>query len=231
MPSADFLTRRRSVLAHLNHAYASGDEAAFERALDEVMLEKTSALMADVQRLSQSLLSAMGRFRSDSRFAELAAREMPDAKLRLDHVLKMTEDAAHRTLDIIEQSAPLADITVKRATELMDTLDDRSHNDIRLFLEDVRKNADKVRENLTEVMLAQGFQDLTGQILRGVRTLVVEVESTLKDFADVAGVSLAAKPASNAPDITPEGPAIPNITRNAVNAQSDVDDLIAGLGI
>jgi chemotaxis regulatin CheY-phosphate phosphatase CheZ len=71
----------------------------------------------------------------------------------------------------------------------------------------------------------------TGQILRGVRTLVGEIESVLQELASTAGVNLDLAELSTEPDTAPQGPAIPNITQNAVNGQSDVDDLIAGLGI
>ena len=88
-----------------------------------------------------------------------------------------------------------------------------------------------MRRNLTEVMLAQGFQDLTGQILRGVRTLVGEIESVLQELASTAGVNLDLAERPSGLDTSPQGPAIPNLTQNAVQGQSDVDDLIAGLGI
>jgi chemotaxis protein CheZ len=229
--AGEFVARHRAALAQLNHAYASGDEGNFELALEELFANRKSRVLADVHRLSDSLLAALAKFRSESRIATLAVKDVPDARLRLDHVLAMTEEAAHRTLDIIEQSAPLADATARGAAELTDTLDERSHKEIRHFLAEVRGNAEQVRRNLTDVMLAQGFQDLTGQILRGVRTLVGEIESVLQEFASIAGVDLTLAGLEEGPDTSPQGPAIPSITRNAVTAQGDVDDLIAGLGI
>lgn len=231
MADTGFVMRHRAALAQLNHAYAVGDEGEFELALDELFASRKSMVLSDVQRLSESLLGALTRFRSESRIATLAAKDIPDAQLRLDHVLTMTEEAAHKTLDIIELSAPLADATAKGAAALSDTLDERSHREIRHFLAEVRRNAEQVRRNLTDVMLAQGFQDLTGQILRGVRTLVGEVESVLHELASIAGVSLERPAEPDRPDTSLQGPAIPSLTRNAVTAQDDVDDLIAGLGI
>jgi chemotaxis protein CheZ len=107
----------------------------------------------------------------------------------------------------------------------------RSPDEIRRFLAQVRGNAEQVRGHLTEVMLAQGFQDLTGQILRGVRTLVGEVETVLHELASIAGVNLDLAEADKACDTSPQGPAIPAVTHNALSAQDEVDDLIAGLGI
>ncbi len=231
MTVSNLFTRHGVALAQLNRAFEAGDETSFDLALQELAASKTSQVLADVHRLSDVLLASLTRFRSESRIATLAVKDVPDARLRLDHVLKMTEDAAHRTLDIIEQTVPLADATARGAAALSDTLDERSHSEVRLFLADVRANAEQVRRNLTEVMLAQGFQDLTGQILRGVRTLVGEIESVLQELASTAGVNLDLAERSTEPDVSPQGPAIPDITRNAVNGQSDVDDLIAGLGI
>jgi chemotaxis protein CheZ len=215
MKASDFVTRHRAALADLNHAYACGDEGAFELALDELCASRKSVMLHDVQRMSESLLGALTRFRSDSRLAALTVTEVPAAGLHLDHVLTMTEEAAHRTLDIIEQSAPLAAATARGAAELVDTLDERSHREIRHFLTEVRSNAEQVRRNLTEVMVAQGFHDLTGQVLASVRTLVGELESVLQELAQISGVTLR----------------LPAITPRDVTAQADVDELIAGYGI
>jgi chemotaxis protein CheZ len=231
MAFADLPVRNETLLARLNSAYATGDEAGFEQALDELLAGRTSVALTDMQRLSHCLFTAITRFRTESRIATLAAREVPDAQLRLDHVLQMTEDATHRTLHIIEQTAPVADATARGASKLADTLEGRTHDEIRQFLGEVRSNAELVRHNLTEVMLAQGFQDLTGQILRGVRSLVGEIESVLQELATTAGVNLELAAPDDTTDISPQGPAIPGLSHNAINNQGDVDDLIAGLGI
>ncbi|MEO6186752.1 MAG: protein phosphatase CheZ, partial [Steroidobacteraceae bacterium] len=102
MAEHGFAARHRAALAQLNHAYAGGDESEFELALEELFASRKSMVLSDVQRLSISLVDALKRFRSESRIATLAVKDIPDAQLRLDHVLTMTEEAAHRTLDIIE---------------------------------------------------------------------------------------------------------------------------------
>jgi chemotaxis protein CheZ len=229
MSSQDLHPRFRSLMANLNQAFSAADATGFEAALGSLLKERESKVLGDVARLSESLLDALTRFRSDSRIVALAARDIPDARLRLDHVLQMTEDAAHKTLDLIERATPLADATARDAKILADTLDDRSHRDIRSFLGEVSSNAAQVRQNLTEVMLAQGFQDLTGQILNGVRTLIGEVETILDDLAGITGISR--ENVAQKDGLVLEGPAIPGVTRDAVTGQSDVDDLIAGLGI
>lgn len=225
----NFSNRYLLPLAGLNRALAAGDEQAFQQALDDMLALRESGVLADVQRLSDSLLAALARFRDDSRIAALAARDIPDARLRLDHVLKITEDAAHRTLDLIEGTLPLADRTVQQAKELTQTLDERSHNEIRAFLADTRGNLETVRGNLTEMMLTQGFQDLSGQILHSVQTLIGEVESVLGELAGITGARL-----EDLPEQSPtraQGPAVPGVTQGTVSDQSDVDDMIARLGL
>ncbi|MEJ0100939.1 MAG: protein phosphatase CheZ [Pseudomonadota bacterium] len=227
MLNTEFTSRYRGKIAQLNHAYAAGDAAAFEVALD-AMYEGRPSVMAEVVKLSDDLQQALARFRDDSRMAALAHKEIPDARLRLDHVLSMTEQAANKTLDLIELSVPLANATVRSTTELMASLDDRSHNEIRRFLDETRGNFEAVRTNLSEVMLTQSFQDLTGQILRGVQRLIGEVEKTLGELTRITGVTFDQAQAS---PTALEGPAVPGVTQNAINGQADVDDLIAGLGI
>lgn len=229
MQTADFTSRHRGVMAQLNHAYATADQGAFERLVNDLYLEREHTLRTGLAKLSQALADALSKFQLDSRIAALAAKDIPDARLRLDHVLKMTEDATHRTLDLIEQSAPLSEATANDARTLAETLDDRSHNDIRRFLGEVQGNAERVRANLTEVMLAQGFQDLTGQILNGIRTLIGEVESVLDELAKISGVEIRPAPPAVAGAL--HGPAIPGVSTNTIADQTDVDDLIAGLGI
>ena len=58
--------------------------------------------------------------------------------------------------------------------------------DMDAFLQAARSDMDKVRENLSEVLLAQGYQDLSGQIIRGVMKLVTELEIALVDLVRLA---------------------------------------------
>ena len=57
------------------------------------------------------------------RFLLTAAVEIPDARARLTHVIRMTDEAAHRTLDLVEQSGPLAERTAREATALIETVE------------------------------------------------------------------------------------------------------------
>ena len=91
-----------------------------------------------------------------------------------------------------------------------------------------------MRANLAEVLLAQGYQDLTGQIIRGVMKLVAEVETALVDLTRLA----ARESAPCVPRRRPErdrgtGPAVPGVDTGGtiVNEQQDVDALLSDLGM
>jgi len=201
-------------------------------------------LFLDLRKLTGDLQSALQRFRMDSRLVDLAQKDVPDARLRLDHVLRLTDEAAHRTLDLVEQSGPLAERTSRAATDLMEPwklFRDRKiavedfHRMVRqmdAFLQAACSDMDKVRENLSQVLLAQGYQDLSGQIIRGVMKLVTELEIALVDL-----VRLSQSGARTARLVSEEtrrgfGPPIPGIkTEPAVSGQQDVDALLSGLGV
>ena len=74
--------------------------------------------MTSVRKVRGDLQAALERFRSDSRLPELTERQVPDARLRLAHVLKLTDDAAHRTMDLVDQSCPLVDAVAHEAQRL-----------------------------------------------------------------------------------------------------------------
>ena len=228
-----------ATIAALSNALAAGDEAAFFTELDGLLQRRERMLFLDLRKLTGDLQSALQRFRVDSRLVDLAEKDVPDARLRLDHVLHLTDEAAHRTLDLVEQSGPLAERTAQAAKNLKDPW--QQFRDRKIAIEDfhrmVRKmdafldatcgDMDKVRENLSEVLLAQGYQDLSGQM-----KLVTELEIALADLVRLS--QTGARTARHVSDETRRGfgPPIPGIkTSPAVSGQQDVDALLSGLGV
>ena len=202
-------------------------------------------LLAQLQDLTCNLQSALDRFRLDSRLTRLAEKEVPDARERLQHVLKLTDQAAHRTLDLVENACPLADRTAKEAASLSEpwsrfragtiTVSDYCDLISRVdkFLVASRSDSEVVRQNLNEVLMAQDFQDLTGQIIRGVMTLVSEVEVVLVDLAQLAGNQPGATGPTAEELARGTGPAVPGVDQGAatVNGQVDIDALLSDLGM
>jgi chemotaxis protein CheZ len=234
-----------ATIAALAGALAAGDEARFLDELDSLVQRRERALFGELRKLTGDLQSALERFRVDSRLMDLAEKEVPDARHRLDHVLKLTDEAAHRTMDLVEQSGPLAERTAREAANIIDPWSRFRSRKIAVtefqslvermdvFLDSARTDMDKVRSNLSEVLLAQGYQDLSGQIIRGVMKLVAELEIALVDLVKLSktGTAGTSKPLS---DETRRGfgPTIPGINNGpAVSGQQDVDALLSGLGM
>jgi chemotaxis protein CheZ len=220
----------RSLMRSLNAALAANDAERFHELLDQLLRSRESVIQTEVVRISGALHEALSRFRMDSRIASLTEKDMPDARQRLDHVVQLTEKAAHHTMDLIERSVPLAEATARRAAELSRS-GPTDAPALASFLLTARDNCDAVRANLSEVMLAQGFQDITGQIIRGVHKLIGEVETVLDELMRVHGIPREVVENVAADRLKLEGPAIPGVTRNAVNDQNAIDDLMAGLGL
>jgi chemotaxis protein CheZ len=226
----------------LASAFGTGNREAFVEKLDRLGEKRNQSLFKDVREASDRLRAALDQFQLNSRLATLAGKEVPDARLRLDHALKLTEDGAHKTLDLVEQSCPLAEKVAKRAAHLVKTLrtSGTGHRiaadllpGIQEFLVSAQRDSEVVRANLTEVLMAQSAQDLSGQIIRGVITLVGEVERTLGQLATLTGadVANAADPARQGSIAQGFGPAVPGISKDAVSEQNDVDALLADLGM
>jgi chemotaxis protein CheZ len=234
-----------ALVAALSDALAAGDDALFHAELDTLVQRREVELFGELRKLTTDLQSALERFRIDSRLVDLAEKEVPNAKHRLDHVLKLTDEAAHKTMDLVEQSGPLAERTAKQASTITQSwrrfrtrqikVDEFQRLVVQMdeFLEAARTDMDKVRGNLAEVLLAQGFQDLSGQIIRGVMKLVGELESALVELVRLSKTH-GEKTTKRLSDETRRGfgPAVPGINNGpAVSGQQDVDSLLAGLGM
>lgn len=232
-------------IAALAGALAAGDEDRFLEELDVLVNSRERSLFGELRKLTSDLQSALQRFSIDSRLVDLAEKEVPDARQRLDHVLKLTDEAAHRTMDLVEQSGPLAERTAKQADDIIGLWKRfRSRTieaaEFRLmlqrmdaFLESARTDMDKVRGNLAEVLMAQGYQDISGQIIRGVMKLVGELETALVELVRLSKTNPQSRKSSLSEDTRRGfGPVVPGIDHGpAVSGQDDVDDLLSGLGM
>ena len=221
------------------------DSAALQQPTPATDLTPEVDLFAQLSSLTSNLRNALDRFRRDSRLNALAEKEIPDARQRLSHVLKMTDAAAHRTMDLVEKSGPPADRIAREAASLTEPWARFRGGKISVadYLDLIRRidhflgaactDSETVRANLNEVMLAQDFQDLTGQIIRGVINLVGEVEVVLVDLSKLAGHEPGVETKSATDDSRGHGPAVPGVDHGGtvVQGQSDIDDLLSGLGI
>lgn len=171
-------------------------------------------------------------------------QEIPNARDRLAYVGKMTEDAANKVLNLVEAAKPDCDDLSKRGLELGDSIlrmaatEDMSMEKARGLLQVCGKFAhrtaafsDRQREVLGDIMMAQDFQDLSGQVIKKVIDIITRTEMQLVHLLLESSPSHAAVEAvvSGTPRIEDhklEGPQ----TAQAAMKQEDVDDLLASLG-
>lgn len=208
---------------------------------------RESALFQELGKLTRELHDTLSNFQVDARLARLTESDIPDAKERLNHVIKMTEDAANRTLSVVEGTLPRAEELESKALGLKQQWDRFRNRDMKVeefrglsmeideFLTWTSENATAINRGLSEVMMAQGFQDLTGQIIRRVITLVQDVEESLVSLIRLAGPQFAAakeQPGEGGKHIDAEGPQVPGVKASAevVSGQDDVDALLSSLG-
>jgi chemotaxis protein CheZ len=212
------LERLRPLLERLTAAVAAGDAPEFEHVLDDLVHARRKDLFAELRQLTSRVSEALQTFQTNARFADLAEREVPDARQRLVHVMKLTDDAAHQTMDLIENCGPLVDAIAGGVAKPVPAA--------------VTQAAEQLKRNLSNVLLAQGYQDLTGQIVRGVITLVDEVEATLSSLLRIVGEVAAPRNAAMPAVVNGYGPVVPGVEHGAsVSNQQDVDALLSDLGL
>jgi chemotaxis protein CheZ len=221
----------------MHAALAANDEAAFSAAMRGFNQRQDSCVMTSVRKVRGDLQAALERFRAESRLAELAEREVPDARQRLAHVLKLTDDAAHHTMDLVDQSCPLVDAVAQGARRLQALIGPNAPVDAALqaeltgFLAQTQSNMKHVRARLADVLLAQGYQDLSGQIIRNVMKLVDELEIALGDLVRIDRFEFAGETLADAGS-RGFGPVVPGIEHGeTVGGQQDVDAMLSGLGM
>lgn len=224
----------------LADALRQEDETAFFTAVDHIVHMREPGMFKELRQLTGDLQKALERFSVESRLQDIAENEIPDARARLIHVMKMTDEAAHRTLDLVEQSGPLAEATAQEAAALIESLEARRSqggldteiaSSVEKFLPLARSNSELIRRNLADVLLAQGYQDLTGQIIRSVMKLVEELEVALANLARLSGDVVEHATMGEA-ESAGQGPVVPGVTKGEIaSGQTDVDALLSGLGM
>jgi chemotaxis protein CheZ len=222
----------------MSRALDHGDGEGFRTALAAFDQSRNAEVTQQVRRIAIDLHGALERFRIESKLIDLAQHQVPDARHRLAHVLRLTDDAAHRTMDLVERCCPLADQLAEQAERLILAYDAEGaaptlKPQLLAFLKQAGTSMAAVRSNLAEVLLAQGYQDLSGQIIRSVMTLVSELEEALGELVRIAGpVGAAAECSAESGAARGHGPVVPGIDHgHAVSGQQDVDALLSDLGM
>jgi chemotaxis protein CheZ len=167
---------------------------------------------------------------------------LPDARSRLNYIATKTADAAEKVLNLVDtakadQEHIAAETRKLAALITADPVKAVATGAVFNFVQDVESTTHRVDAHLTDIMMAQDFHDLTGQVVAKVVRLANDLEGQLikllvqaapPDQAQKVEAALTAhhhiEPRLDGPVVNPEG------RTDVVADQGEVDDLLASLG-
>ncbi|MGH8157225.1 MAG: protein phosphatase CheZ [Rhodanobacter sp.] len=191
----------------------SPDGPAFEHALDVMVRDREQRLFRALGQLARDLHDAMRRLGG-----ELASEGVPDsvadARKHLNDVLEMSARAANRSIDFAERMRPQAEALAQNAGEVLAFTDSRS-DPAAVLARQASEFAIQCNEGLADMVLAQSWQDLSGQRIKKVVNFIESVESSLLELVRLTG-ALAGS----------EAPA----SAVKVSSQDDADRLLSEFG-
>jgi chemotaxis protein CheZ len=162
-----------------------------------------------------------------------ASEGLPDARSRLNYIADKTADAANKVLNSVDQAKAehqhIAAETRRLAKSVLaDPVRAVASGALMNFVEDVDGATQRIDQHLTDIMLAQDFHDLTGQVVAKVVALAIDLEDSLvKLLVQVVPPDQREKVDSS----VLHGPVVDPTGRTDVVAnQTEVDDLLASLG-
>jgi chemotaxis protein CheZ len=194
-------------------------------------------VITSVGHLTRRLHDTLIELGYDRQLQQCAAGALPNARQRLAYVATLTEQAASRSLNAVELAAPLQAQLASEATALAARWDDvfagrgdpqalkAIAEETRAYLKGVQGRTDETRSHLREVMMAQEFQDLTGQVLKRVTELAEDLEKQLLMLL-VENTSTTVKHPDALQGQNPGGPG----SADALTDQAQVDALLESLG-
>jgi len=167
-----------------------------------------------------------------------ASSQINDAQDRLEYVATLTEQAANKVLNTLDEGMPEQDVLSKKSKEMETRWADlfagklsldqfkQLAGDSQAFAAAVSVATEAEKARLLEIMMAQDFQDITGQLIKKVVTITKTVEHELAELLrDNAPPAVREKIAQKEVSLM-SGPSAPAVALN----QDNVDDLLADLG-
>ena len=220
-------------------AAASAAAPANLAASTEAGQDGTSQLFDRLGHIVRQLHDSLRELGYDRSLADIAT-EVTDATDRLEYIATLTEQAANKVLNSIDEAMPVQDQLIARAKDVDSRwaalFDGRlGVDEFKLLAQDSRAFAAAVAEageaekaRLMQIMMAQDFQDITGQIIKKVVNITQKLERELAQLL-LETAPLAHKVREKEKEKVVDllaGPAVPA----SALAQTDVDDLLADLG-
>ena len=191
-------------------------------------------------QLARQLHESLRGLGVDKVMADTAHKVIPDARQRLAYIAQMTEQAASRVLNAADIAKPIQDELMARSDALSRRWDRMFSNqlsvdefkalagDTRTYFAEAPAKLKITNEQLMEIMMAQDFQDLTGQVIKKVVDVVQVMETQLLSLLIEA---MPEQRKAEAPEGLLNGPVISSAGRgDVVTSQAQVDDLLESLG-
>lgn len=199
------------------------------------MTADTAAPVDVIQRigsLTRNLHDALKELGYDKQIAS-SIGTLPDARSRLSFIARLTGEAAEKVLNTVD-TAQLQQSALLAEADRLDTMlargaaDGPSHAEIRAFVRCVRLTSKQAGGQLTDIMMAQDFHDLTGQTIRKVVEIATRLEDSLVQLLMDASPPA---PQSTADPAVLQGPVADATGRtDVVSSQAQVDEMLENLG-
>ena len=228
-----------------------GDVGSAVRQLLNINNAREDSLYRQIGKITRGLHNTISKL--DTGNPEMEARsDGRDVNSRLHYVIKLTQDAANKTMDLADEATPIAAELGSESTKLRAewrklasrqiSAEDFRHLYKRMddFLAYSEQKSSQLHGNLTDIVVAQGYQDLSGQVLHKIVSALESTETDLVDLLkisnkirDVSGIefeeqTVSDEPASDEKELLAEGP-LPGEASTLKN-QDDVDALLSDLG-
>lgn len=173
-----------SLPPELRELLNSPEGPAFEQALDAMVRQREQHLFRALGQLARELHDAVRRLGG-----ELAQEGVPgivaDARQHLQDVLEMSANAANRSIDFAERLRPQADSLAHNAGQLLQWAG--GDEPAAVLAREAAEFAGDCRAGLADMVLAQSWQDLTGQRVKKVASFIGTVESSLLELVRLTG--------------------------------------------
>jgi len=167
---------------------------------------------------------------------QAATQALPDARSRLNYIARKTSEAANKVLNSVDEAKlehqTISATTLRMVDELTSNgnLSPTSGEKLRSLVAHVQGSTDRIDEHLTNIMIAQDFHDLTGQIVNKVVKLADDLEGNLVQLLLQVAPEYESAPVAPKPEDL-HGPVVnPEARTDVVSDQNEVDDLLARMG-
>lgn len=211
------------------------NQPAHQDALPVDAQDPRSGLYRELGHITRQLHDSLGQLGVMPRLQQ-AAQGLPDARSRLNYVVDKTSEAAHRVLTSVEAAKSGHRSLAQQSSEIKQLLSQSGSAMIpaaavAAYVQQVEANSTAIDQHLTDIMLAQDFHDLTGQVVRKILEMANALEDSLVHLLVQAAPEELQAGAQRATEDSLQGPVVSGTQQGeVVSNQGEVDDLLASLG-